>query len=162
MIKAPFVVGRRENRTYVRYYWEDNIKRAGFQPVKSGKEAVFFCRKRQPESSKLKAESSKLKAGRLWLVACMVRRARLRTLLAAWGRGLHLMAITSSGEMPLAVATRKMTEDRGRMTEDRGFSNAPSQTIGDVWISLRCFEALQLKERRWGRRLGAEYERGIK
>jgi hypothetical protein len=47
MIKAPFVVGARVNRTKVLFSTEHNIKRAGFQSVKSGKIEAVFCRKRQ-------------------------------------------------------------------------------------------------------------------
>ena len=41
MIKAPFAVGARVNRTKVLFTTEDNIKRAGFQSVKSGKTRCF-------------------------------------------------------------------------------------------------------------------------
>ena len=41
MIKAPFVVGARVNRTKVLFTTEHNIKRAGFQYGKSGKKKRF-------------------------------------------------------------------------------------------------------------------------
>jgi hypothetical protein len=41
MIKAPFVVGARVNRTLVLFTTEHNIKRAGFQSVKSGNKRRF-------------------------------------------------------------------------------------------------------------------------
>jgi hypothetical protein len=43
MIKAPFVVGARVNRTKVLFTTEHNIKRAGFQSVKSGKKRRFYA-----------------------------------------------------------------------------------------------------------------------
>jgi hypothetical protein len=42
MIKAPFVVGARVNRTKVLFTTEHNIKRAGFQSGKSGKKRRDF------------------------------------------------------------------------------------------------------------------------
>jgi hypothetical protein len=41
MIKAPFVVGARVNRTLVLFTTEHNITRVGFQSVKSGKMRRF-------------------------------------------------------------------------------------------------------------------------
>jgi hypothetical protein len=48
MIKAPFVVGARVNRTKVLFTIEDNIKRAGFQSVKSGIKRRFSAASGNP------------------------------------------------------------------------------------------------------------------